>query len=221
MEAELFTEVDNYISSILALEDQSLVDTIVSIDKEGLPHQSVSAIQGRLLQVLMMACNAKNVLELGTLGGYSTIWIARALPENGSVVTVEVNARHAAVAQRNIESAGLSHRVDMRIGSALEIMPVLIEERNEPFDLIFIDADKEPYTEYFDYAVQLARRGTLIICDNVVREGKVLDSNSTDEKVIGVQRLMTALGSNTNVTATVLQTVGAKGYDGMVIAVVN
>jgi len=138
---------------------------------------------------MMILCNAKKVLELGTLGGYSTIWLARALPENGKVTTIEMDKHHRNVAQKNIENAGLSQKVDLRVGNALDILPQIIEENDEPFDMIFIDADKPPYTEYFDYALRLSRPGTLIICDNVIRDGKVLDNNSTDEKVLGVQRL--------------------------------
>ena len=221
MDIEIFSQVDNYISNLLAPEDKALTDTIESLDAERLPQHSVSANQGKFLQVMMIACNAKKVLELGTLGGYSTIWIARALPENGKVITIEVDKHHGEVAQKNIDNAGLSQKVDLRIGKALDILPQIIEENGEPFDMIFIDADKPPYTEYFDYALRLSRPGTLIICDNVIRDGKVLDNNSTDEKVQGVQRLNKMLSNNKNVTATILQTVGVKEYDGVAIAVVN
>jgi predicted O-methyltransferase YrrM len=221
MNAEIFTKVDRYISNLLAPEDKVLIDTITSLDVEGLPQHSVSANQGKFLQVMMILCNAKKVLELGTLGGYSTIWLARALPENGKVTTIEMDKHHGNVAQKNIDHAGLSQKVDLRVGKALDILPQIIEENGEPFDMIFIDADKPPYTEYFDYALRLSRPGTLIICDNVIREGKVLDNNSTDEKVLGVQRLNKMLSENKKVTATILHTVGVKEYDGMAIAVVN
>ena len=221
MNQKLFTQVDNYISNLLALEDQVLTDTIESLDIEGIPQQSVSANHGKFLQVMMIACNAKKVLELGTLGGYSTIWLARALPDLGKVITIEVDKHHGEVARKNIDSAGLSQKVDLRIGKALDILPEIIAENGEPFDMIFIDADKPPYTEYFEYALKLSRPGTLIICDNVIREGKVLDTNSTDEKVKGVQRLNKLLSQNTQVTATIIHTVGVKEYDGMAIAVVN
>lgn len=179
-----------------------LTDTILSLDKEGLPQHSVSANQGKFLQVMMIACNATRVLELGTLGGYSTIWLARALPENGKVITIEVDEHHSAVARKNIDNAGLAHKVELKTGKALDILPALIACNEEPFDMIFIDADKPPYTEYFNYALQLSRPGTLIICDNVIREGKVLDKNSNDEKVQGVQRLNEMLSQNKKVTAT-------------------
>lgn len=221
MDTEIFLKVDNYISDLLAPEDKVLTDTIKSLDAEGIPQQSVSANQGKFLQIMMVACNAKKVLELGTLGGYSTIWIARALPKNGKVITIELDKHHGEVAQRNIDNADLSQKVDLRVGKALDILPQIIAENGDPFDMIFIDADKPPYTEYFDYALQLSRPGTLIICDNVIREGKVLDNNSKDEKVQGVQRLNKMLSNNKKVTATILQTVGVKDYDGVAIAVVN
>ncbi|MBA3828195.1 MAG: O-methyltransferase [Taibaiella sp.] len=221
MDIEIFSKIDNYISSLLAPEDKALSDTIRSLDTEGLTQHSVSANQGKFLQVMMIACNARRVLELGTLGGYSTIWLARALPENGKIITIEVDEHHAKVARKNIENAHLSPKIELKIGKALDILPVLIADKEEPFDMIFIDADKPPYVEYFNYVLELARPGTLIICDNVIREGKVLDENSTDEKVRGVQRLNEMLSQNKKVTATILQTVGVKEFDGMVIAVVN
>lgn len=221
MNKKIFSHVDNYISGLLAPEDKALTDTIKSLDTEGVPQHSVSANQGKFLQVMMMACNAKTVLELGTLGGYSTIWIARALPDNGKVITIEVDKHHGDVAQKNIDNAGLSQKVELRVGKALDILPQIIAENHDPFDMIFIDADKPPYTEYFEYALQLSRPGTVIICDNVIREGKVLDMNTTDEKVQGVQRLNRMLSENKKVTATIIQTVGVKEYDGVAIAVVN
>lgn len=221
MDSDLFLQVDQYISSLLATEDQVLKDTISSIGREGMPPHSVSANQGKFLQVMMITSNAKRVLELGTLAGYSTIWMGRALPENGKLISIEADRKHAAVAQKNIVQAGLSDKVEIKIGSALDILPQLIAEDTEPFDLIFIDADKPPYAEYFNYALQLSRPGTLIICDNVIREGKVLDKNSSDDKVQGVQRLNELLSREKRVTATILQTVGAKEHDGIAIAVVN
>lgn len=221
MNPELFSQVDNYISNLLAHEDQALTDTIKSLDREGLPQHSVSPNQGKFLQVMMIACNAKRVLELGTLGAYSTIWLARALPANGKVITIEVDKHHAEVAQKNIDNAGLSQKVELRVGKALDILPQMIGENNEPFDMIFIDADKPPYTQYFEFALQLSRPGTIIICDNVIREGKVLDNHSSDEKVQGVQRFNKMLSENKNVTSTILHTVGVKEYDGMAISVVN
>jgi predicted O-methyltransferase YrrM len=218
MDIELFSKVDKYISGLLAQEDKALTDTIKSLDKEGLPQHSVSANQGKFLYLMAVLCNASKILELGTLGGYSTIWLARALPDNGKIITIEFDSHHAEVAQKNINNAGLSQKVDLRVGKALDILPTIVEG---PFDMIFIDADKPPYAEYFNYAISLSRPGTLIICDNVIREGKVLDNKSTDEKVQGVQRLNQMLSESKKVTATILQTVGVKEYDGMAIAVVN
>lgn len=221
MDTKIFSEVDKYISNLLAPEDKVLTDTIKSLDKEGLPQHSVSANQGKFLQVMMIACNAKRVLELGTLGAYSTIWMARALPDDGKIISIEADKHHGEVAQKNIDNAGLSHKVNLKIGKALDILPQFIAEKEQPFDLIFIDADKPPYAEYFEFALQLSRPGTLIILDNVIREGKVLDTTSTDEKVQGVQRLNNMLSKNKNVTATILHSAGVKEYDGMAIAVVN
>lgn len=221
MNTDIFQKVDKYISDLLGQEDKALKDTIKSLDTGGLPQISVTANQGKFLQVMAMACNATKILELGTLGGYSTIWLARILPENGKLITIEFDKHHAEVAKKNIDNAGLTKKVDMRVGKALDILPKMIAKKEGPFDMIFIDADKPPYAEYFDYAVSLSRPGTLIICDNVIREGKVLDSKSTDERVQGVQRLNKMLSKNKKVTATILQTVGVKEYDGMAIAVVN
>ncbi len=221
MDEKIFERVDNYISDISAQEDKILSDVIKSLAEENIPQMSVSANHGKLLQVLMISCNAKRVLELGTLGGYSTIWMARALPSNGKLISLEIDKHYSDVAKRNIKNAGLSEKVDIRVGRALDILPTFIEKKEEPFDFIFIDADKPPYTEYFELAIKLSREGTIIVCDNVIREGKVLDDNSSDEKVLGVQRLNESLRKNKNVTATILQTVGVKEHDGMVVAVVN
>lgn len=221
MGTEIFEKVDAYISNLLAPEDKALTDTVKSLDTEDLPHISVSANQGKFLQVMAILCNATKILELGTLGGYSTIWLARALPEGGKVITIEFDKHHADVAKKNIANAGLSKKVDVRVGKALDILPEIAAAKEGPFDMIFIDADKPPYAEYFEYALSLSRPGTLIICDNVIREGKVLDSDSPDDKVQGVQRLNQMLGSNKKVTATILQNVGVKEHDGMAIAVVN
>jgi len=221
MDQEIFGKVDHYISELLAPEDKVLQETIKSLDDAEMPQISVTANQGKFLQVIALMCNAKRVLELGTLGGYSTIWLARSIPDDGKIVTVEFDPRHANVAKQNIESAGLSGKVDLRIGKAMDVMVELKKANEEPFDLIFIDADKPPYAEYFEMALSLSRSGTVIICDNVIREGKVLDEHSDDDRVVGVQRFNKMLGSNQLVTATILQTVGVKEYDGMAIAVVK
>lgn len=221
MDQEIFGKVDHYISELLAPEDKVLKETITSLDDAEMPQISVTANQGKFLQVIALMCNAKRVLELGTLGGYSTIWLARSIPNDGKIVTIEFDPRHANVAKQNIEKAGLLAKVDLRVGKAMDVMMELKKANEEPFDLIFIDADKPPYAEYFEMALSLSHSGTVIICDNVIREGKVLDEDSTDERVVGVQRFNKMLASNQNVTATIIQTVGVKEYDGMAIAVVK
>jgi predicted O-methyltransferase YrrM len=221
MDQQMFEKVDRYISQLLAPEDEVLQQTIKSLDEAEMPQISITANQGKFLQVIALMCNAKKILELGTLGGYSTIWMARALPHDGKIVTVEFDPHHASIARKNIENAGLLEKVDLRVGKASEVMVQLKESGETNFDLIFIDADKPPYKEYFEAALDLARPGAVIICDNVIREGKVLDENSSDDRVTGVRRLNQMLSENKKVTATILQTVGAKEYDGMAIAFVN
>lgn len=221
MTTDLFAQVDDYIKDLLAPEDEALNATIQSLDKENIPQISVTANQGKFLQVLMLMCNAKKVLELGTLGGYSTIWMARALPPGGKIITVEFNSHHAAVAQQNLAGAGVANKVEIRVGKAMDVLDAMIADGEEPFDFIFIDADKPPYTEYFQKALKLSHPGTVIICDNVIREGKVLTTPAADEMVKGAQRFNEMLGTNTRVTATIIQTVGAKEWDGMAIAVVQ
>lgn len=221
MNADLFKKVDDYISNLLAPEDAVLTETIESLDRENIPQISVTANQGKFLQILLLLGNAKTVLELGTLGGYSTIWLGRALPEDGKVISLEIDENHAKVARQNIEKAGLSHKVEVRVGKALELLPQMVDNGEGPFDMIFIDADKPPYAEYFKLALSVSRPGTLIICDNVIRDGKVLDPNHPDERVQGVRRFNQLLADTPQVTATILQTVGPKDYDGMAIAVVN
>ena len=221
MNQELFESVDNYIGSLLGTEDEVLKDTVRSMHKAGISPMNVSANQGKFLQVLARMAGSKKILEIGTCGGYSTIWLARALPHNGHLITLEVDQTYADIARQNIIKAGLDPMVDIRVGKAIDLLHEMEDESEGPFDMIFIDADKPPYTEYFEQAIKLSRPGTIIVADNVVREGKVLDNNSTDEKVKGVQRLNSALAGNTQVTATIIQTVGAKEHDGMVIAVVN
>jgi predicted O-methyltransferase YrrM len=205
----------------LASEDSILKETIASLDAENMEQISVSANQGKFLQVMMAACGAKRVLELGTLGAYSTIWMARALPVHGKIITIEINQHHANVSKRNIEKAGLTNKIDVVCGSALEILPKMITDKIEPFDFIFVDADKPPYANYFEYALKLSRPGTILVFDNVVREGKVVDANHTDERVQGVQRFNKVLAESDKVTATILASVGIKEFDGMAIAVVK
>ena len=220
MKQQLFAAVDKYIGNLLAVEDAALLAVEQSIHEHGIPQISVSPNQGKFLQVMATLCGAKNILEIGTLAGYSTIWMARALPAGGRMVTLEFDPLHARVAQENIDRAGLTDKVDIRTGKAIDILPELEREGAGPFDMVFIDADKPPYPEYYEWALKLARPGALIIADNVIREGQVLDPNSPDEKVQGVQRLNEILSRDPRVSATILHTVGVKEYDGMAIAVV-
>jgi predicted O-methyltransferase YrrM len=214
-------EVDEYFSEALLESDPVLDAALAESEKAGLPAISVTPTQGRLLQMLAQMIGAKSILEIGTLGGYSTIWLARALPPGGRLVTLEVDAKHAEVARTNVLSAGLGDLVDVRLGSALETLPVLSEEGNGAFDLIFIDADKPNIPAYFEWAVKLSRRGTLIIVDNVVRDGAVIDADSTDQSVQGVRRFVELLARDARVSGTAIQTVGAKGYDGFAILLVS
>jgi caffeoyl-CoA O-methyltransferase len=221
MNNEIFESVDHYISNLLGHEDEALIAATRSLKEAGMPAISISPNQGKFLQILALLCNARNILEMGTLAGYSTIWMARALPKDGKLITLEYDPKHAAVAQKNIERAGVAGQVQIRTGKALDILPQLHAEGAGPFDMIFIDADKPPYADYFEWALKLSRPGTLIVADNVIRDGKVLDESSTDAAVRGAQRFNKALSANTAVTATILQMVGVKEYDGMAIAVVK
>jgi predicted O-methyltransferase YrrM len=217
MSQDLFAATDHYISTMLAPEDDTLKQVLQSLEDHHIDNASISPSQGKLLQVFARMCNARRILELGTLGGYSTIWMARALPADGTLISLEADERHADIARKNIAAAGLSHIAEVRTGPALDLLPQL----EGPFDLIFIDADKPPYTEYFAHALRLSRPGTIIIADNVVRNGKVLNKTSDDEKVQGVQRFNEMLSRSEAVTAIILPLVGVKEYDGMAIAVVN
>jgi len=221
MNNDIFSSVDDYIAGLLNPADEALTKTEASIENENIPPISVSPNQGKFLHVLAKLCQAKKILEIGTLGGYSTIWMARALPKDGRLITLELDQHHATVAARNINNAGLGNIVDIRVGKALDLLPAIEAENAGPFDMIFIDADKPPYTEYFQWALKLSRPGTLIVADNVIRDGKVLDPENTEPMVKGAQRFNQALSANTAVTATIIQTVGAKEHDGMALAVVN
>ncbi len=221
MDRQLFGSVDNYISELFHDDDDCLRATEQSIIESDIPQISISPNQGKYLQILARLCDAKKILEIGTLGGYSTIWMARALPENGKLITLEIDKKHADMAQQNFSRCGLTSKIEIRLGKALDILPQLETEGAGPFDMIFIDADKPPYTEYFQWALKLSRPGTLIIADNVIREGKVLLKESPDEMVTGVKRFNEFLSKCRDVTGTIFQTVGAKEHDGMAIAVVK
>src|SRR5690242_9167707 len=221
MDNTIFESVDKYISDLFHLQDEALQATEKSIKDNGIPQISISRNQGKFLQILALLCNASKILEVGTLAGYSTIWLARALPPRGKLITLELDPKHAAVAQQNIDRAGLTDKVTIRLGKAMETLPLLEKESAGPFDMIFIDADKQPYAEYFQWALRLSRPGTLIVADNVVREGKVLNEKSEDEFVKGVRRFNQMLADCKDVTASIIQTVGFKEYDGMALAVVK
>lgn len=221
MEQTPFDAVDHYIARLLAPEDAALRAVEPSLVEAGIPQMSVSANQGKFLYLLALLCRAERILELGTLGGYSTIWLARALPAGGRLLSLEADPGYAEVARNNIAAAGLSEKVELRVGKALDLLPQLEAENAGPFDLIFIDADKPPYVEYFQFALRMSRPGTLIVADNVVRNGQVLHAHTTDEKVAGVQRFNAMLASEPAVEATILQTVGSKEWDGMALAVVK
>jgi predicted O-methyltransferase YrrM len=187
----------------------------------GLPAINVSPVQGKLLHLLARAIGARNVLEIGTLGGYSTIWLARALPDGGRLISLEADARHAEVARANIARAGLQAEVEVRLGMALDTLPELAAEGREPFDFVFIDADKPNNAAYFDWALKFSRPGSIIVVDNVVRDGDVIDADSDSSTVQGVRRLLERIAAEPRVSATAIQTVGAKGYDGFAIALVT
>jgi len=210
--------VDHYLTDLFTPADAALDAALSGSAASGLPDIQVSAPQGKLLHLLARAIGAGRILEIGTLGGYSTIWLARALPEGGRVITLEVNEKHAAVARANVERAGLANRVEVRLGAALDALPTLAG--GDAFDFTFIDADKPNIPEYFDWAVRLARAGALIVVDNVVRDGAVIDAASRDSAVIGVRRFNEAVAADPRVSATTIQTVGGKGYDGFALALV-
>ncbi len=221
MDNKIFEEVDKYIENLLIPQDEALLKAEESLVTENIPQISVSPNQGKFLQIMALSCNAKRILEVGTLAGYSTIWMARALPADGKLITIEFEPHHAEVAKKNINHAGLESKVEIISGKALEILEKMIAGNTEPFDMIFIDADKPPYTEYFQQALKLSHPGTIIIADNVIRNGDILHENSSDEKVLGVQRFNKFLSECKEVNATIIQTVGVKEYDGMAIAVVK
>jgi predicted O-methyltransferase YrrM len=217
---EIWADVDAYFAGQLIGDDAALQAALAANQRAGLPAIDVSPLQGKFLELQVRISGAKRVLEIGTLGGYSTIWLARAVGEDGHVVTLEANPEHAAVARSNLAAAGLSGRIDLREGLAIETLPLLQKEAAAPFDLIFIDADKRSNPDYLEWALRLARVGSLIIVDNVVRRGQVLDAGSQDPDVQGIRRFTERLAEEPRLTATALQTVGAKGYDGFVLAVV-
>ena len=219
MSQEQWTVVDGFIEDCLVGVDAALEAALAANAEAGLPAHDVSPAQGKLLHLLARMIAARRILEIGTLGGYSTIWLARALREGGLVVTLEADPHHAEVARGNIARAGVAGSVDLRVGPALETLPLVQADRIGPFDLIFIDADKSSNPDYLDWALKLARPGAVIVGDNVVRDGAVVDSDSIDPSVQGVRRFFDMLAEERRLSATAIQTVGRKGWDGFAIAI--
>ena len=219
MSEQRWSDVDTYLAALFTPHDDALQAALDETASAGMPSIAVSPVQGKLLHILARSIRARRILEIGTLGGYSTIWMARALDAGGRLVTLESEDKHAQVARANIERAGLDS-VEVRVGPAQETLPRMIAAHEEPYDMVFIDADKEGYPAYLDWSLQLTRPGSIIVADNVVRDGQIADPDNDDPRVVGVRRFNELLAEDPRVRATVLQTVGAKGYDGLAFAVV-
>ena len=216
-DSDKWAQVDAWFSEKLAPEDSDLKYTLANNSDQGLPTHDVSSLQGKMLAIFMQMSRAVRVLEIGTLGGYSTIWMAKALPPHGSITTIEFNEHHAEVASQNINKAGLAERVTLHRGAALEVLPTL----DAPFDLIFIDADKVNNPHYLEWAIRLSKPGTVIVADNTVRGGNVIESGSEDPNVIGLRKFVEMISEDERLEATAVQTVGEKGWDGFVLAIVK
>jgi predicted O-methyltransferase YrrM len=210
--------VDEYYAKAFGASDPVMTKVLAASKKAGLPEIQVSSLQGRLLMLLVQSMGAKRVLEVGTLGGYSTIWMARGLPAGGKLITLEYEKLHAETATKNIAMAGQADKVEVRQGAGATSMAALVQEKAKPFDFVFIDADKSGYPEYLNWALKLTRPGSVIVADNMVRQGKVTDAESRDAAVQGVRKFNALVAKNKNLEATAVQTVGAKGYDGFVLA---
>ena len=217
---ERWHAVDDHLVDLFELDDDTLRAAVDASAAAGMPQIHVSATLGRFLNVQARAIGARRILEIGTLAGYSSIWLARALPRDGRLVTLELEPRHAEVARANLARAGLDALVEVRVGPAAASLAALVAAGVEPFDMVFIDADKEGYPDYLEWSLRLSRPGTLIVADNVVRGGAIIDAASTDSRVQGIRRFNEALARDPRVAATILQTVGANGYDGLAFAVV-
>ncbi len=221
MNAALWGRVDDYIADRLVNEDGALAAALRANADNGLRPIDVSAAQGKFLHLLVRMSGARRILEIGTLGGYSTIWMAKALPADGSIVTLEYEPRHAEVARRNIERAGYADRIEVRVGAAADTLPLLAVERLQPFDFVFIDADKPNNPVYLEWAIKLGRPGTVIVLDNVVRDGEVANAASRDPNVLGSRGAFELIAADPRLSATALQTVGAKGYDGFAVMILD
>jgi predicted O-methyltransferase YrrM len=220
MSQEQWTAVDNYINDKIVPSDAALDAALQSSEEAGLPSIQVAPNQGKLISILARSLGAKSILEVGTLGGYSTIWLARALPPGGRIISLELDPKHAEVARANLARAGLADVAEVRVGRAIDSLPQIAAEGHAPFDFVFIDADKPSNTEYFQWALKLTRPGSVIVVDNVVRNGGIVHADSSDANVQGVRRFFDYLATETRVTASAIQTVGSKGYDGLCVTIV-
>lgn len=216
----LWTAIDQYLGDLLAPHDEALEAALKANRQARLPAIDVSPLQGKFLHVMVQLTHARRVLEIGLLGGYSTIWMARALPRGGRIVSLESSPRHAEIARANLKRAGLLKRVDIRVGAALDTLPVLARERSGPFDLTFIDADKENNPQYLEWALKLSRRGSVIVVDNIARHGQVIEARTGGPDIQGTRRCLERMATHPRLSAFALQTVGLKGLDGFALAVV-
>jgi predicted O-methyltransferase YrrM len=221
MSQNVWSVVDNYLCDTLIAPDEALTAALRDSDAAGLPKHNVSPTQGKFLYLLAKMSGARRILEIGTLGGYSTIWLARALPAKGRLISLEVNPANAAIAAANVARAGLKDLVEIRLGAALDSLKLLCDEGPDPFDVIFIDADKANNPAYLEWSLKLARGGTVIIGDNVVRDGAVAQPSSAGAHILGIRRFLSLMGDHPRLEATALQTVGCKGYDGFSLAIVR
>lgn len=221
MNQKVWEAVDQYLDKMLIPPDSTLKDALATASKAKLPAIQVSSVQGKLLHLLVRIMGARNILEIGTLGGYSTIWMARALPEGGRIITLEADPKHAEVARKNFARSGVENKVELRLGKALDTLPQVAADGRGPFDMFFIDANKSNMPEYFEWSLKLARVGSVIIADNVVREGAVLDAKSKDADIQGIRRFLAMVGKEKRVSGTALQTVSTKNYDGFALVLVT
>ena len=217
-ESQLWKDVDDYFTDVLSLADDTLTAALHDTDAAGLPPINVAPAHGKLLQLIAQIQGARRILEIGTLGGYSTIWLGRALPADGRLISLEYDPKHAEVARGNLARAGLDKITEVRVGAALESLPKLVEENQEPFDLVFIDADKVNNPHYVEWAVKLTRPGSVIVVDNVVRAGQVADPGNTEPHVRGTRAALELIAAHPKLSGTAIQTVGSKGYDGFALA---
>jgi predicted O-methyltransferase YrrM len=221
MTKDVWEAVDKYFDEMLIPHDSTLDDALAAAAAANLPAIQVSSVQGKMLHLLARIMGARNILEIGTLGGYSTIWMARALPDGGRIITLEADPKHADVARKNFARAGVESKVELRLGKALETLPKIATDGLGPFDMFFIDANKSNMPEYFEWSLKLARRGSVIIADNVVRDGAVLDAKSKDADIQGIRRFLEMVGKEKRVSGTALQTVSTKNYDGFALVLVT